>query len=57
MLGVVRHDNGVRVPSPIREERLAVVRWRNLSLRSEGGGGRVPAQKMIPKAGTLGWTP
>ena len=27
MLGVVRHDNGVRVPSPIRGKRLAVFRW------------------------------
>jgi hypothetical protein len=27
MLGVVRHDNCVRVPLPIREKRLAVVRW------------------------------
>jgi hypothetical protein len=27
MPGVVRHDNGVRVPSPDREKRLAVFRW------------------------------
>ena len=27
MLGVVRHDNGVRVPLPIWEKHLAVVRW------------------------------
>ena len=42
--GVVRHDNGVRVPSPIREKRLAVVRSR-IQESKESEGGEFPHEK------------
>jgi hypothetical protein len=41
---VVRHDNGVRVPSPIWEKRLAVVRLR-IQESKESEGGEFPHEK------------
>ena len=53
--GVVRHDNGVRVPSPIREKRLAVVRGdfrRAKNLRAESS-----RTKNDPRGGNFGLDP
>jgi hypothetical protein len=44
MLGVVRHDNLVRVPSAILNLGLAVARWR-IQESKESEGGEFPHEK------------